>query len=374
MTLCRRLTRSRRWLRPRRSFPSLPAAPGANHTIALTGHQLTSFGGSEKGKDTDFIVYGLLDGSATTISHADVLRADNVRAAITLPDNLFDNQMYLVWPRTAAGVGRPVAVNQAVAQWAGPDKASAGETVSIFGENLVRIGTDDAKVWIEPADGSSNYYSGWVEATGNPYKIDFTLPTGAAKALAQFSNLWAHNFHGGDSGWSPPVTIEVRPSLPTTVSTAGEFPVDKYGAKAGDGSDDYTAITDAIAAARKHTNDYPGEGATVQFGKGRAYSTSLPLSLGGCVNISFEGTADLGLPATVIEAIPDKAGKRPVAVVFTDNNFANVRFRDIEFNDNKNLASIYSGPDLVLAAVLVRSAAGRTCRSTTAISSPTNGG
>jgi len=316
---------------------------GADHTIALTGHQFTSFGGLERGKDTDFIVYGLFDGSATTISHAHVLRADDARAAITLPAHLLDNQMYLVWPRNDAGVGRPVAVNQANAQWVGPDEASAGETVSIYGENLVRIGTDDAKVWIEPADGSSSFYSGWIEATGNPYKIDLTLPTG--QSLAEECKLCVHNFHGGNSGWSPPVELTIRAALPMST---GVFKVADYGAVPGDTVDDHQAITAAITAAKAHVGS-TGQAATVSFAAG-IYLTWQPLDLTGTHHLRFEGPIP-GEPMTSIHATSNQSAINPypVAVVRAEGNVMNVRFSNIEFNDNGNLKT-----DGVLDPVLIR--------------------
>ncbi len=62
--------------------------------------------------------------------------------------------MYLLWPRTGANFGKPVALNRTEAWWVGADQALAGETVSVYGRNLSH-GNSTVSSWV------------YVKASGN---------------------------------------------------------------------------------------------------------------------------------------------------------------------------------------------------------------
>ena len=132
-------------------------------------------------------------------------RLDGEKAIITLDASLPSWSMYLIWPGNDAGWGAPMAVNKTDAWWLGPDKAKRGATVSVFGRNLAHgnvEGTSNSHVYIKSISGSS---SQWASVTKvNPYRVDFTVPSSLSNGEYE---VWMHNGHGGDYGWSEPLKL-----------------------------------------------------------------------------------------------------------------------------------------------------------------------
>jgi hypothetical protein len=202
-------------------------APG--DTMALTGERLSSFSGREAGRDTHFVLFG--QGST---SEAEIQRLDGMHAALTLPADLPPGKMYFLWPKNAAGYGRPVAINRTEAWWIGPDSLEAGKILSVYGRNL-------------DSNGSSYLYIegyGWLNSlSANSYRADFLIPTSLGSGNY---TVWAHNGLGGKYGWSKPFSLGV---LNPVVWSGGTYNVKDFGAK-GDGvNDDFDAISAAINAA-----------------------------------------------------------------------------------------------------------------------------
>ena len=80
------------------------------------------------------------------------MRLDGLKAATILPASLPTNSEYLVWPVNSAGAGYPVAVNATEAWWVGPNQATRGDTVSVYGRNLANVGTTTTSyVYIQQA-------------------------------------------------------------------------------------------------------------------------------------------------------------------------------------------------------------------------------
>ena len=230
------------------------AAPGlaaitqtgsANDVLALTGDQFSSYTGAAFGKDSQFLVYGQTTPTNGTLSTASVLQESGSQASIVLPAALPASATYFVWAQNSAGTGFPLAVNQTQAWWTGPDVCAAGQSISVYGQNLAYYpstytGTNQSWIYIEPSGGGGQ----WVTPTAvNPYKVTFTVPAGLANGTYQ---VWVNNGHGGVYGWSQSGNITVQHAVTWTGPIIN---VKSYGATGNGTTDDTAAIDAAMAAA-----------------------------------------------------------------------------------------------------------------------------
>ena len=98
-----------------------------------------------------------------------------------------------------------MAINKTDAMWIGPNQASPGETVSVYGQNLT-YSASDPRSWVYLTQAGSGTGQ-WLSVTSaNPYQVNFVLPENLAGGTYQ---VWVHNGHGGDYGWSSPMTLTV---------------------------------------------------------------------------------------------------------------------------------------------------------------------
>jgi hypothetical protein len=208
---------------------------GPGDTMVLTGEALSARTGTEVGRDTLFSFYGQ-GGSTQAQGVGAIQRLDGQQCAVTLPANLPDDEMYLMWPRNENGYGKPVGINRAEAWWIGfDDTINRGGDFSVYGRDLILSGSV-SYLYIEELDR-------WLTSvSANPYKTDFVLPNDVANGTY---TVWAHNGHGREFGWSKSQTLTVEN---TQVWNGTTINVKNYGAK-GDGSaDDRQAIANAISA------------------------------------------------------------------------------------------------------------------------------
>ncbi|HET7412708.1 MAG TPA: glycosyl hydrolase family 28-related protein, partial [Pararhizobium sp.] len=192
------------------------------------------------------------------------LAADSVAATLLLPSSLPPTSLYLIWPERDGRRGAPIAINRTEAWWLGPDSAVPGTTISVFGRNLSRSnGTTTSYIYIQRSGEAGEY----VPPTAvNPFKVDFKVPDLAPGAY----EVWVHNGHGGDFGWSGPLALKVLAHSPWAGQDRHVIDVKSYGA-AGDGAaDDTAAIKAALAAAADAAP------ATVRFPAG-TYLVTAPL-------------------------------------------------------------------------------------------------
>jgi hypothetical protein len=226
---------------------------GSGDSLVMTGAAFSNYTGDDEGKDTRFIAFGG-NQDAVLVADAGVHRLNGNKVAIGLNDSMPKWGMYLLWPKNANGVGRPVAINQTKAWWLGPNTATRNDTVSLHGTNLSHEnGTLSAWLYLNSTSGTGQ----WLTVTEvNPYKVDFTVPSDLANGTYE---IWAHNGHGGDYGWSGPLTLTVDDGMPWTASL---FNVQSYGAVGNGVVDDTTAIKNALSAAAN--SDY----STVYFPAG----------------------------------------------------------------------------------------------------------
>jgi hypothetical protein len=126
--------------------------------------------------------------------------------AATLPEKSYDGVL-LVWVKNAAGCSLPIVLNAPQAWWCGPDAASAGEEVRIFGQNLARR-PDFARAMVSlRRPGGADVWAP-VLSPGK-YAVTFRVP--AQTAPGEYE-VRVHAGTGGEWGWSSPVKLRIVPA------------------------------------------------------------------------------------------------------------------------------------------------------------------
>lgn len=219
------------------------ANPG--QSLSISAAQLSALPASDQSSDTQFISYGQTNSTNGELVEDTIQQLSPNIATVTLNPANTDNSMYFLWAENASGYSAPVAINKTDAMWIGPNQASPGETVSVYGQNLT-YSASDPRSWVYLTQAGSGTGQ-WLSVTSaNPYQVNFVLPENLASGTYQ---VWVHNGHGGDYGWSSPMTLTVASPY---LYNGPVFNVMNYGAK-GDGvTDDTAAFEAAIAAASKY--------------------------------------------------------------------------------------------------------------------------
>ncbi len=254
----------------------------ADRTVLMQGGAFTIFAGSESGKDTR--VWST-DGRGA-IYQPQLLRVTSQALAILMAPPSGDYGMYLTWAENANGVGYPVRVNGTEAWWVGPNHAVAGTAVKVYGRNLAyQNGTNSAWVYVRPwsaGPGTASRACGVTQV--NPYRVSFTVPGDLAPGDYE---IWAHNGHGGQYGWSGPLKLKVDATVPYQWNGTRRNAKDAPYNAVGDGvTDDRAALQSAINASQ------PGDIVYLPAG---TYLISSRLQLGN--GIALEGA---GAGGTVI--------------------------------------------------------------------------
>ena len=156
--------------------------------------------------------------------------------------------MVVGWVENASGLSWPVRVNATEAWWVGPDHGTVGSVAAVYGRNLsYQDGTNLSTVVMRPWGAGAGTASTPCTVVGvNRYKVSFEVPAGLA--AGQDYEVWVHNHHGGEYGWSGPLKFRVDAqepfSWPGTVRN-----VLSYGAVPDDGLDDRRRSQSAFNAA-----------------------------------------------------------------------------------------------------------------------------
>jgi hypothetical protein len=316
-------------------------------SLILTGDAFSN-NTAYPGNDTQFLVYGQTTNSDAIQLVASIQQLDGLKAAITLPTGLPVWSTYFVWPKNSSGYGIPVGINRTDAWWVGPDQATQGDTVSVYGRNLSHNnGTTTSWVYIKPAGAA--VAGQWVTVTSvNPYRVQFTVPSTLSDGVTPFPNgtyeVWVHNGHGGSYGWSGPLTLTVAAPYAWPSDPGSTFNVQNYGA-IGQGDtnpneDDTAAINSALLAAEIYaysdgrTTPHP---ATVYFPAG---TYLLSQGIGMSNSIRFMGA---GMNSTILRCNAAFASSNSAGLLSCGGTYSqNIDVRDMTLDTNQVLFSTWS--------------------------------
>ena len=246
---------------------------GPDETISVVGQGIDH--------STHFLVYGQTTQENPVLLQAKIQKmtansSGAGKALITLPeteDGLPEWSMYMVWAVNSSGASYPMIINKAEAWWVGPDEATSGDTVGLYGRNLTKSnaleGTgNESSIIIVDSDGVE--YDAEVVYC-NQTKVEFVVPN-IAKGVY---DVYVHNGHGGNYGYSKcPEPLKIIDKVVWQQDTAHTFNVKDYNAK-GDGvTNDTDAVLAAVEAASavKWSTVYFPEG-TYIIGKPADYKT-----------------------------------------------------------------------------------------------------
>lgn len=217
-------------------------------SFVLQGMDFTVNTGSDACKDTKVWLYRQTTSSNGELSSLPLLNENINTITATINNSSVPYSMYLAWVENANGRSYPVRINAPDVWWIGPNHATAGSSVSVYGRNLSKNdGRETSYVYLRPwgADAGTPSTAATV-TTINAYKVTFTVPSGLT---AGDYEVWIHNGHGGEYGWGGPqkLTIESTSSYQWNGTTRD---VTAYGADPTDpNNDDSAAIQAAINAA-----------------------------------------------------------------------------------------------------------------------------
>jgi len=272
-----------------------------NDTIAVSLTNPTALPASGGSSDTEFFTYGQTTASNGTLINDTIEQLGGGIASVNLSSDNTPNSMYFLWAKNADGYSPAVEINKADAWWVGPNSASAGQTVSIYGQNLTFSPTDGLSwVYITQAGSSTGQWASVTSA--NPYQVTFDVPAGLAAGNYQ---VWVHNGHGGEYGWSSPTTLSV---VAAAAANGPVLNVLNYGA-VGDG---VTNCTAAFQAALNAARNDPG--ATVYAPAGNYLIGQISMEPG--VLLTGDGAGKTNL----IEIAPTSKTPAPTAMVWLSSN------------------------------------------------------
>ena len=130
----------------------------------------------------------------------------NAYLAATLPEGAPDGP-FIIWIKNQAGWSTPLVLNTPQPWWCGPNIASAGAEVRVFGRSLSRR-PDSSRAFVYLCQKDKPGI--WPEVTrAGKYPLAFRLPPDLPPGHYQ---IWVHAGAGGEFGWGGPVPLRVAPA------------------------------------------------------------------------------------------------------------------------------------------------------------------
>ncbi|SDC93108.1 TGF-beta propeptide [Paenibacillus sp. UNCCL117] len=173
------------------------------------------------------------------------LFTDANAASAVVPASLDFGQYALYAQKADGAASEPVFVNKTDVFYVYPNVLNLAKSreATVIGANLTRNNgslAGDSRVVLRNKATSAIAEASVTSAS--PYEVVFQVP--ATAEAGQFDEVWVHNRHGGEYGWS-----KAEISLVNMPGPAAVFDVTAYGAVADDEEDDTQAIQAAIDAA-----------------------------------------------------------------------------------------------------------------------------
>jgi hypothetical protein len=130
----------------------------------------------------------------------------NTYLAATLPEGAPDGP-FIIWIKNQAGWSTPLALNTPQPWWCGPNIASPGTEVRVFGRSLSRR-PDFSRAFVYLCQKDKPGI--WPEVIrAGKYALTLRLPPGLPPGNYE---VWVHAGAGGEFGWGGPVPLRVVPA------------------------------------------------------------------------------------------------------------------------------------------------------------------
>ena len=194
-----------------------------------------------------------------------VVKIESQILTCDFPDDKFS--VYAIVAKGKDGWSKPVIVNAAKVQWMSKETAAGGDTVRLFGRNLVNLDLYPKAKDFEQSLGYGSYiinaattisletpdgaFQRCKVIKSSAYDVQFVLPASLADGEYKIA---AHNGLGGKYGWSEPVDLKIKKPVewPTKVFNVKDFgAIGEITDKKEDGgwNNDAIAIQKALDAA-----------------------------------------------------------------------------------------------------------------------------
>lgn len=211
-----------------------PVISGITHS-ALSGESIVIEGSGLS--DAEIYIYGNNKQGSGVYQKAEKISGSDTTVTAII-NNEFSNGLLLVWAKNQNGISYPVRVNAPMTTYASDTKLQEGESVRVYGENLILDSSKNVGVYL--VKGKTAVQLSVKEA--NPYCLTVQLPN---SVVAGDYKLYVHNGSGQQYGFSTPLSVSV--SAKKDVWNGKQITVDGF---------DAAAIKSAIAIADDYDTIY----------------------------------------------------------------------------------------------------------------------